>query len=104
MARGVAALLHDRRGAGLVSTTILVVALALGSLAGVRALRGAVSDRSACAGDQIVQLGQGAAPCSDDAEGGNPGDQPPAQPAADEGGERPGPGGGGDGDGGGAHR
>jgi hypothetical protein len=86
VARGVAALLCDRRGAGLVSTTILVVALALGSLAGVRVLRNAVSTRSTCVGDQIVQLGQGAAPCSDDAQGGNPGDQPPAQPAADEGG------------------
>lgn len=86
LAHGTAALLHDRRGAGLVSTTILVVALALGSIVGVRVLRNAVSTRSTCAGDQIVQLGQGTAPCSDEGQGGSPGTQPPAQPAADEGG------------------
>lgn len=78
------ALAADLRGASTsVQMLVVVVSLALGSIVAVRNLGGAVSDRSRCAGDQIVAL-DGSAPCNDDGSGG-PGQDTPAQPAADEG-------------------
>ena len=85
VAPGTAALIRDRRGSGLVQSTILVVALALASVAGVKLLRSAIGSRTDCAGDQIVAMGSGTAPCQDDRQGGPGAEQPPVSPAADPG-------------------
>ena len=78
------ALAADVRGAATsVQMVVLVVSLSLGAIVGVRNLGGAVSERSRCAGDQIVAL-DGTAPCNDDGSGG-PGQDAPAQPTANEG-------------------
>ncbi len=86
------ALLEDRRGTSTVQMLILVTALALGGVTGVRLLAGSSRARAECAGEQIAAMG-GAAPCR-----GGPGSDLPglagARPIEDPGN---GPGGSGDG-------
>ena len=50
---------HDRSGSTSVQMLVLTCALALGSVAGVRALRGALDARADCAGEQIESLAIG---------------------------------------------
>ncbi len=62
-------LLRDATGIGYVQTLILICTLALGGIAGVRALRSRVDARSECAGQQIATLSLGVGPCG---QGGSP--------------------------------
>ena len=77
-------LLRCQRGVTSVQMLVLTVGISLGCIVAVRQLGGAVSTRSRCAGDQIVALGGGAAPCTGDAEGGPGNQQPPQQNADDD--------------------
>jgi hypothetical protein len=81
--RSVIAALRDVRGSGVLHATILVVALALGSIAAVKALTSTVGARSACAGEAVagmVPLAGGCAEASAD-----PGGAPVATPVSFEG-------------------
>ncbi|HTE53231.1 MAG TPA: hypothetical protein VK698_20395 [Kofleriaceae bacterium] len=76
MTTAIAALGTDRRGSSFVQAIVLTAALALGSVAGVRALTGRVGGKMDCTGDAIASLTPGAGPCSEGGSG------PGALPAA----------------------
>ncbi len=80
---GLSFLLRDRRGAGTLQMLILAVGLALGGLVAARALGGAASDRTECAGEQVAAFG-GAVPCAGDSGGGGGEARPPEAPPAPE--------------------
>jgi hypothetical protein len=87
---GLTLLLRDRRGAGTLQMLILAVGLALGGLVAARALGGAASDRTDCAGEQVAAFG-GPVPCAGDGSGGDGEARPPEAPPAPEAGDAPEP-------------
>ncbi len=87
---GLSMLVRDRRGAGTLQMLILAVGLALGGLVAARALGGAASDRTDCAGEQVAAFG-GPVPCAGgDGDGGGEA-RPPEAPPAPEAGDAPEP-------------
>jgi len=63
----------DQRGSGLLSATILVVALVLGAVGAVKSLSGRVSDKFDCAGEAVAGMTPGLGRClGGEASGGPP--------------------------------
>jgi uncharacterized protein YdaU (DUF1376 family) len=83
-------LLRDRRGAGTLQMVILAVGIALGGLVAARALGGAASERTDCAGEQVAAFG-GPVPCASDNGGGDGEARPPEAPPAPEANDAPEP-------------